>query len=209
MIPYIYLLDRNPKMTAYWQQGFTTEIQKNKVEVVQDEFTHFMYTHPQIDAVVSPANSFGLMDGGYDKAIIEYFGEDLQETVQNKLQEEYLGEQPVGTCMKVPIPKSKEKVLLHTPTMRMPEPILDPRIIYTAMRSALVTAIKCSISTVVVPAFGGCTGAVPEKLIARLMYEAYKDVCYRDTHAYKNNWENIHTSLNLEIYLKEMLHEDD
>lgn len=37
-----------------------------------------MKTHEgRIDAVVSPANAYGLMDGGYDKALTDYFGNDL------------------------------------------------------------------------------------------------------------------------------------
>ena len=39
------------------------------------------------------------------------------------------------------IPGYNKKVL-HTPTMRIPQPILDPRIIYTATRSTLVEVIK-------------------------------------------------------------------
>ena len=64
MIPYIYLLDRNSRIINAWEIFFAKE---NKVEIVKDEFTHFMDTHCDVDGVVSPANSFGLMDGGYDK----------------------------------------------------------------------------------------------------------------------------------------------
>jgi len=39
-----------------------------EAETVQDGFRHFMETHA-VQCVVSPANAFGLMDGGYDSAI--------------------------------------------------------------------------------------------------------------------------------------------
>ena len=35
-----------------------------------------------VECVVSPANSYGFMDGGYDLAITNYFGEALMEKVQ-------------------------------------------------------------------------------------------------------------------------------
>ena len=51
------------------------------VDVVLDEFDHFMDGH-EIQCIVSPANSYGIMDGGYDAAIINYFGMDLMLDVQ-------------------------------------------------------------------------------------------------------------------------------
>src|SRR5688500_3979192 len=51
----------------------------------------------EYDCLVSPANSFGLMDGGFDAVIINYFGVELMRKVQSRILEDYLGEQPVGT----------------------------------------------------------------------------------------------------------------
>ena len=41
------------------------------------------------DAVVSPANSFGFMDGGIDLTYRRYFGLDLQSRVQAKIRSEF------------------------------------------------------------------------------------------------------------------------
>ena len=118
--------------------------------------------------------------------------------MQEKLQKEYLGEQPVGTCMKVDIPDT-DIVLLHSPSMREPQIILDPTVIYHCMRSTLITAIEYNTKTLVVPAFGGCTGAVPAELLADMMYQAYKDVVYREAHKYTNTWKNIRTKLSRDV----------
>lgn len=96
----IYLLDINKEMTDAWQQEFTGI---ENIHIVNDDFSHFMDQHPEIEAVVSPANSFGLMDGGYDKAITDYFGKRLKRDVQQKIMYYWFGEQPVGTSMTVPI----------------------------------------------------------------------------------------------------------
>lgn len=50
------------------------------------------------DAVVSPANSFGLMDGCFDLVLTQRFGEPLMKRVMIHIDEHYLGEQPVGTA---------------------------------------------------------------------------------------------------------------
>src|SRR5262245_9883466 len=65
------------------------------VEVVMGLFEQL----PVYDCMVSAANSFGLMDGGVDAAITRFFGDGLQERVQSRILEEYLGEQPVGTSL--------------------------------------------------------------------------------------------------------------
>lgn len=44
------------------------------------------------DAIVSPANSFGFMDGGLDLAISEYFGTHVQERLQKLIQTRHHGE---------------------------------------------------------------------------------------------------------------------
>lgn len=182
----IYLLDINKNMTDAWQEYFDTF---EEIEIVNEDFTTFMNKHQNIEAIVSPANSFGLMDGGYDKAITDYFGEELMKDVQNTIMIKWYGEQPVGTSMTVPIRNriisdkkrgliaKKYAVLIHTPSMRTPEIITDYRIIYQCMRTTLIEAIKQTVDSVVIPAFGGATGNVPYDVIAKMMFLAYKQLC--------------------------------
>ena len=79
----VYLLDRNPEITSAWMRLFEKE---ESVEVVHMSFEEFMSIY-DIECVVSPANAFGLMDGGYDAAITRWFGEELQERVQKYIVE--------------------------------------------------------------------------------------------------------------------------
>lgn len=128
-------------------------------------------------AIVAPANSYGLMDGGYDKAIINYFGNALKIKVQQEILERFCGEQPVGTSFAVNIPNHESCVLIHTPTMRRPTAIRDSSIVYHCTRSSLLCAINQMCDTIILPAFGGLTGGVPagdvafymERAVAQLM----------------------------------------
>lgn len=166
----IYLLDINKEMTDTWKRFFKDI---PNIEICNTDFATFMNSHKDIEGIVSPANSFGLMDGGYDKAIIDYLGPNAQTNVLTLLNLVYYGEQPVGTCLAVPFWKY---VILHTPTMRTPGKILDRTVIYSCMRSVLLTCIKHKIKSVVIPAFGGCTGRMDKREIANMMRLAYEQI---------------------------------
>ncbi len=47
-------------------------------------------------ALVSPANSFGFMDGGLDLVLSEHFGWQMEHNVRKRLLAEFDGELPVG-----------------------------------------------------------------------------------------------------------------
>jgi hypothetical protein len=72
----LILMDTNPAVGTSFHLAFE---KLPGVEVVRGGFESL----PAFDCMVSPANSFGLMDGGIDAAIIQFFGEQLQERVQN------------------------------------------------------------------------------------------------------------------------------
>ena len=174
----IYLLDKNQRMTEYWKIYFSND---KDVEIVCMDFFASMYSH-DVECIVSPANSFGLMDGGYDLAITNYFGSSLMKEVQKYIIENYNGEQPVGTAFIIDIPNKKQK-LIHTPTMRTPSAIRDPMVVYFAMRETLRIAKKNNVESIVIPAFGGSCGELDYNIIAKMMKIAFDE--------YDNVPENI------------------
>jgi len=167
----IYLLDRSESVTAAWRRSFCD---CEDVAVICGDFAEFMDRN-NVDCVVSPANSYGLMDGGYDLAITRYFGPELQKQVQKYILQNYCGEQPVGTAFLINIPGSDKK-LIHTPTMRVPSPIRDPIVVYQCMRVTLMLAKEHQIGRIVIPAFGRLTGRLPAELVADLMRAGYDQV---------------------------------
>ena len=104
------------------------------VEVVNSGFEEL----EEFDCLVSPANSFGLMDGGIDAAIIRFFGESLMERVQERILRDYLGEQPIGTCLLVDTGHPRHPFLAHAPTMRVPMEIDRTDYAYLAMWATLL-----------------------------------------------------------------------
>ena len=170
-MPEIHLLDWNLEMAREWQEQFAG---LENVHVSTDSFEIFMLRHfDDVDCIVSPANSYGLMDGGYDLSIIQFLGEEAQELVQAAILEKHCGEQPVGSSLSI---RCEGRVLIHTPTMRVPSTIVDEMVVYQAMRTTLIEALAQGVRSMVIPAFGAGTGAVPYAAVARMMRAAYDQV---------------------------------
>ena len=68
----LYLIDSKPELCDKWRQVFSSY---PEVEVLTGD-----YFQQSADAIVSPANSFGIMDGGLDLAIRNELGFKLRQT---------------------------------------------------------------------------------------------------------------------------------
>lgn len=157
-------------LCSEWQKLFKNE---PGVKVICSNFEAV----PEYDCIVSPANSFGIMDGGFDLALVKYFGQDLIKKVQTKIKNKYAGEQPVGTCLIIKTGNKKHPYLAHTPTMRVPRIIREYDTVYNAMRAMLLAVRKHSdIKTVLCTGLGTATGKVPPAVAAKQMYMAYQSV---------------------------------
>lgn len=172
----LILIDPKEELCEAWRASF--EIYP-EVEIINGRFEQV----EAYDCMVSAANSFGLMDGGVDLAITNYFGNSLQPRVQQIILEHYNGEQPVGTSFIIETNHSIHPFLAHTPTMRVPMPINATDNVYLAMK-AMLQAVKqfnnegTKIQTVLCPGLGTATGRVPFEEAARqmeLVYRFYKN----------------------------------
>jgi O-acetyl-ADP-ribose deacetylase (regulator of RNase III) len=167
----LILADPKTALCEAWASAFQSH---PEVEVFNGRFEQI----PAFDCMVSAANSFGLMDGGVDPAITNYFGDSLQARVQEVILESYNGEQPIGTSFIVETGHPAHPFLAHTPTMRVPMPIVGTDNVYLAMK-AMLQAVKdfnasgARIQTVVCPGLGTATGRVPLAEAARQMALAY------------------------------------
>ena len=72
------------------------------------------------DAVVSPANSFGFMDGGIDALFMSRFGPEIQLSVRRQILEHHAGELLVGCADIVETGDESIPHLIAAPTMRVP-----------------------------------------------------------------------------------------
>lgn len=144
----------------------------------------------ECDAVVSPANSFGFMDGGIDVVYLRRFGEELELTVRRQIYEQHHGELLVGQADVVETDDAKIPFLIAAPTMRVPMILHDSVNPYLAARAVflLVTrgvfrsgqfadqSVSEHIKTVAIPGLGTGVGRVTFNTCAHQVRQAIDDV---------------------------------
>jgi len=144
----------------------------------------------ECDAVVSPANSFGFMDGGIDAVYLSHFGYDIQTRVRRQIFEHHHGELVVGNADVVETGNESIPFLIAAPTMRVPmilhdtvNPYLAARAIFTLVKHKTFLSgshegapIAEHIKTVALPGLGTGVGRVGFNTCAHQVRKAIDDV---------------------------------
>lgn len=169
----LILVDPIVELCKEWKVQFSG---LKNVKVIHGRFEDIA----KFDCIVSPANSFGLMDGGADKAITQFFGLQLMERVQQKIITDFRGEQPVGTSFIIETNHVKHPFLAHTPTMRIPMKIAKTDNVYNAMWAMLLAVqqhnkTQQNIRVIACPGLGTATGQMPYIRAAKQMSLAYRN----------------------------------
>ena len=175
----IILADLQPAVVAAWQQAFADD---PNIVIYRGSIFNV-----EADALVSPANSFGFMDGGIDQRISEFFGWHIQERLQSIIQNKHHGELLVGAAEIIASDHAKIPFIISAPTMRVPM-ILGPESVnvFLATRAVLLlirhgqfddgTPISEKIKSVVFSGMGTGVGKVPPEICARQMKQAIQNV---------------------------------
>lgn len=170
----IQLRDINPAVVTAWEEEFAG--------LPDVEVSCGSIFDCAADAIVSPANSFGYMDGGIDLVYSRYFGWELQESLMKLLAREYYGELPVGQAIVLATGHGAIPFLVSAPTMRVPCDISRTTNVYLAFRAALIAVLAHNanatlpIHSILAPGLGTGVGAVPADRAARQMRTAYNAI---------------------------------
>src|SRR5262249_52728669 len=119
--------DLNPQVARALAEAFD---EVAEAEVVEGDLLDLA-----CDAVVSPANSFGDMSGGIDKAIDDLHQGEAQRRAREAIAEQFLGELPVGAALVVVVPARRFPFVVASPTMRVPGRVAGGLNAYLAMRA--------------------------------------------------------------------------
>ncbi|MBI5635502.1 macro domain-containing protein [Candidatus Micrarchaeota archaeon] len=106
------------------------------------------------DAIVNPANSLGLMNGGVALAIKNAVGPQIEEdAVKCAPIQVGSGVVPTSTRSKIPA-----RLVLHASVMEQPGQRTTPKIVDLSVRSTLIEATALNLSSIAFPAMGAGEG---------------------------------------------------
>ena len=143
-----------------------------------------------VDAVVSPANSFGFMDGGIDHLYSRHFGWCVQDRLQNLIRTHHHGELVVGSAEIVETNDLRIPFVIAAPTMRVPMILTDTVNPYLAARAALLLVrygtfvagplagepVSAAVASIAFPGLGTGVGRVGPATCARQVRAAIEEV---------------------------------
>ena len=186
----LYLIDSKSELCAKWRQAFSGY---PEVEILKGD-----YFQQSADAIVSPANSFGIMDGGLDLAIRNELGFQVETDIQEVILNKYHGEMPIGSAEIINTNHNKWSYLIAAPTMRIPENVAYTLNAYTAFRAILIAINNFNeskpnrpIKSLVCSGLGTGIGSMEPIKCAAQMRAAYKLI---KEPASISSFEEIHKS---------------
>src|SRR6202012_4403586 len=134
------------------------------------------------EAILSPANSFGDMGGGIDKAIDDFHQGAAQRAVRTAIADRCYGELPVGLALIVEMSSQRLPYIIAAPTMRIPGRVDRSLNAYLSMRAALVAVLRHNaighrpIRRLAAPGLCTGVGGMPAAESADQMRAAYDSV---------------------------------
>ncbi|KAH9951858.1 hypothetical protein B0H21DRAFT_254 [Amylocystis lapponica] len=154
----------HPSLPEAWRAQIAEHLapaDQARIAVVESMLGQLEPPHTLFDCIVSPANSYGIMDGGsvppttesdFDYYLSKEFSPPhdimaLTRTAQAAIKDAHFGFAPPGTCTLAPLPPALRtnarfprcRVLAVCPTMRLPEPVPWHRdLVYNTMWGLLV-----------------------------------------------------------------------
>ena len=168
MLIKLYAIDK-PLLMA-WRSEFSLKPLPEPVEIIEGNILQEPH-----GAIVSPANSFGYMDGGIDLLYTEFFGRELQKRLQDVIQHSYGGELMVGHAVTIPTDNLQIPWLISAPTMRTPQDLNGTVNAYLASKIALRSAITKGFDSIAFPGMGTGVGALPPNVAAVQMRRGFLD----------------------------------
>lgn len=169
----ITLCDINYQLVREWGIAFN-DISNDKVEVVCQDI--FLDPEAKFDAIVSPSNSYGYLDGGIDLVFSKHFGWQVQERLQAKIALLPMKELLVGESLVVSTGNKYIPNIISSPTMRIGMNVSDTVNAYLAFKSTLIAAKQHKFSSILCPGLGTAVGQMKPEICAKQMRNAYNEV---------------------------------
>jgi len=189
---------KEPKLLEGWKQNFSPIKERSfKEKGVEVEIVDGSILDLSVDAVVSPANSFGYMRGGIDGIYSKRFGLKVEKNVQDLIQRYHFGEMVVGCAEIVETGDSKIPYCISAPTMRVgchledstTNPYLAARAVFLLWEHGVFKEglkkgkkVRDTVKSIALPGLGTGVGGVTAQACGYQVLTAFKYVLLGDYH---------------------------
>ncbi|MCC7531257.1 MAG: macro domain-containing protein [Candidatus Melainabacteria bacterium] len=174
-----HLRDLNPEVVKAFNQFFS---RGGRVEISEGDVMDLDAT-----AIITPANSFGIMEGGLGDCLNKISQGKLENRIRKMIQDKHAGEMPVGQAEIIKSGMDKPQFVVVAPTVRVPIRQTNTNTnTYLATRAALRTLAAymreanenggAKIESVALVGMGTGGAKCPPAVAAFQMYEAYCQV---------------------------------
>ncbi|KAJ3501938.1 hypothetical protein NLJ89_g9113 [Agrocybe chaxingu] len=228
-LPKFILLDMSGPLVRAWEKAFKEHnlIARENFEFVNSLLHKLPEDKKQFDCIVSPANSYGRLDGSFDWYISETLAPPddfaaVTRITQQVLYARWKGFAPPGTCTLIPLKdttcfpnKHSCRFIALCPTMRIPESVTwDREIVYNCVWALLneITAHNDRVSaaasgqegedsdtiqTVLMSGLATGVGNVSAEKCAKQTALAFKD--FYDALEHPDKWSTLEWGTAIEI----------
>ncbi|KAJ8508539.1 hypothetical protein ONZ45_g9200 [Pleurotus djamor] len=198
----------------------------SKITIVNDRLADLKPPFSHFDCIVSPANSYGRLDGGFDYFLALALAPEpkrenwlkVTNITQEALYSRWKGYAPPGTCTIVPLAGTICENNQHhcsyialVPTMRIPEIVRwNKEIVYNCVWSLLNSLTQHNASTtdpaqkitkVLMTGLGTGVGFISAETFAKQTAEAFKHFWDAETHPEK--WSSLQWA-DIDAYSREV-----
>lgn len=174
-----HLRDLNPEVVKAFNQFFS---RGGRVEISEGDVMDLDTT-----AIITPANSFGIMEGGLGDCLNKISQGKLENRIRKMIQDKHAGEMPVGQAEIIKSGMDKPQFVVVAPTVRVPIRQTNTNTnTYLATRAALRSLAAymrevnenggAKIESVALVGMGTGGAKCPPAVAAFQMYEAYCQV---------------------------------
>ncbi len=140
------------------------KVDKKQIEVWEGDITDL-----EVDAIVNPANSLGIMGGGVAYAIKRKGGVEIEKEAMRQAPIS------VGSAVATTAGKLRAKHVIHAPTMERPASRATLDNVKKAVRAALAAAEEVGAESIAFPGMGtGIGGLRAEEAAAAMVNEVLK-----------------------------------
>lgn len=162
----LFLVDLNPDLVGAWDKIFNGA---REVTALCGDILALAE-----NTIVSPANSYGFMDGGIDMAYTDHFGLRPQTEIQKQIALREEGYLPVGAAVFVETGNPRVPYMISAPTMETPGAVSAANAFF-AMSAVLQAAARHRdvVTSVYCPGLATGIGQVSPKRAAEEMAKAY------------------------------------